>query len=149
MAAVTTSLLVAGTVAQLYGQQQQAKAGKAAARQNERDAQINAQQAMERAKEDERQFRVSFRRDTGANVAAISASGIKQEGSPLEVLRDNAAGAEQDAINIRKGGEAERGAYLRQAAGFRSERRAISNMAPIQGAATLLSGGADIAKTYK
>ncbi|MCA9339374.1 MAG: hypothetical protein KDA17_00510 [Candidatus Saccharibacteria bacterium] len=149
MAAVTTSLLAAGTVAQLYGQQQQAKAAKKAANQNAENAYLNAQQAHERALEDERQFRVSFRRDTGANIAAIGRSGVKQEGSPLEVLRDNSANAERDAINIRKGGEAERRSYLRQAGGFRSEARGISRAAPIMGAATLLSGGANAYATGK
>jgi hypothetical protein len=143
MAAVTTAIVAGtGVLMSFYGMQQQGKAAKRAGKLNAQDAEENARLAMERAKEDERQFRLTFRRDQASNVAAIGASGVRREGSPLEVLQDNAASAENDAINIRRGGEQQRASYLRQASQFRSGARAAANAANIQGAATLLSGAA-------
>ncbi len=143
MAAITTAVVAgAGVLMSFYGSQQQAKAAKRAGKLNAQDAEENARLAQEKAFEDERQFRLSFRRDTGSNISAIGASGIKQEGSPLEVLRDNSAMAEQDAINIRRGGEIQRASYLRQARAFRQGGSAAASAAQIGGAANLLSGAA-------
>ncbi len=143
MAAVTTAVVAgAGVLMAYYGSQQQAQAQKRAGRLNAQDAEENARLAQERAAEDERQFKVSFRRDTGSNLAAIGASGVKREGSPLEVLQDNAASAERDVINIRRGGEAQRDSYLRQANIYRQTGNAQSNATQISGAANLLSGAA-------
>ncbi len=147
MAAVTTAVVAGASVLMsYYGSQQQAKAQREAGRLNAQDAEANAALAEQRAAEDERQFRVSFQRDQGSNVAAIGASGVKREGSPLEVLQDNAASAERDAINIRRGGDQQRDSYLRQANIFRSGAAAASNATQITGAANLLSGAAS---TYK
>ena len=148
MAAVTTAVVAgAGVLMSYYGQQEQAKAARKAGKLNAADAMENAQLALERSKEDERVFRLSFKRDQARNIAAIGASGIKLEGSPLEVLQDNAAMAEGDAINIRRGGEQQRDSYLRQANMFRQGANATARAAQIQGAATLLSGATSVAQT--
>lgn len=148
MAAITTAVVAgAGALMSFHGQQQQAKAAKRASKLNAQDAEENARLAQERAQEDERQFRLSFRRDQASNVAAVSASGVKLEGSPLEVLRDNAISAEQDAINIRRGGEITRESYQRQARAFRQGARDTSRAANIQGAASLLSGASNTYST--
>jgi hypothetical protein len=144
MAAVTTAVVAgAGVLMSAYGMQQQAKAAKKAGKLNAEDAIENARLAEERAQEDERQFRLSFRRDTARNVVAIGASGIKQEGSPLEVLADNATSAERDAQNIRRGGEIQRDSYLRQAKGFRQGANSAAAAAQVQGAASILKGASD------
>ncbi len=144
MAAITTAVVAgAGVLMSYHGQQEQAKAARKAGKLNAADAMENARLAQERAIEDERMFRLSFKRDQGRNVAAIGASGIKMEGSPLEVLQDNASMAETDAINIRKGGEQERASYMRQAHMFRSGANAEARASQIKGAATLLSGASD------
>lgn len=148
MAAITTAVVaVAGVGMSYYGQQQAGNAARRAGELNAQDAEENARLSVLRAQEDERQFRLSFRRDQSSNVAAIGASGIKQEGSPLEVLQDNASGAERDANNIRAGGEQSRQSYLRQARGYREGARAAGEAANIQGAATLLSGAVSAYKT--
>lgn len=144
MAAITTAAVVgAGALMSFYGQQEAAKAARKAGELNAQDAEENARLAKQRAVEDERAFRLSFSRDQGRNVAAIGASGVRQEGSPLEVLRDNAAMAEQDANNIRAGGEQQRASYLRQAQMFREGGQAAERTGQIMGAATLLSGAAN------
>jgi len=150
MAAITTAVIAgAGALMSFHGQQQAAKAGKNAAKLNAKESELQAEQARQQAKEDEQAFRLSFRRDQGRNRVAIGASGVKMEGSPLEVLQDNAAMAEQDAINIRRGGERQRSTFLRQASAFRQSGRATARAGRTQGAASLLSGAADTFITGK
>lgn len=148
MAAVTTAAVVgAGVLLSFYGQQEQAKAAKRAGDLNAADAEENARLARLRAIEDEKQFRISFRRDQGRNVAAVGASGVRQEGSPLEVLQDNAAMAEHDAQNILALGRQQQASYLRQAQMYREGGAAAQRTGQIMGAATLLKGAGDVYST--
>lgn len=141
MAAITTAVVAgAGTLLTVYGMQQQKKANQRAANLNAQESERNAQLSAQQAEEDARQFRLSFRRDQARNVAAIGASGIKMEGSPLEVLQDNAAGAERDYQNIKAGGEQQRQSYLRQAQMYREGGKAQAEAADIGSAAALLRG---------
>lgn len=134
----------AGTIASAIGAGQEARASARAAKNNAREAELNARLAIERAQEDERQFRLSFRRDEGRNITAVGASGIKLEGSPIEVLRDNAANAERDAQNIRRAGELERSSYLRQAKNFKRAAKDARKAGDLAIASTLLSGAGQI-----
>lgn len=144
MAAVTTAVVVgAGVLLSAYSMQEQKKAAKKAASLNAKDAEANAALSEQQAIEDERQFRLSFRRDQARNVAQIGASGIKQEGSPLAVLQDNASMAERDAENIRAGGVQQRNSYLRQAQMYREGGAAAARAADVGTAATLLRGAGD------
>lgn len=146
MAAITTAVVAgAGTLLSVYGMQQQKKAQQRAADLNAQESERNAELSAQQASEDARQFRLSFRRDEARNIAAIGASGIRMEGSPLEVLQDNAAGAERDYQNIKAGGEQQRASYLRQANMYREGGRAAGEAGDIASAAALLSGAS---KTY-
>lgn len=141
MAAITTAVVVgAGTLLTVYGQQEQKKAAQRAGELNAQNAEQNAILAAKQAEEDARQFRLSFRRDTARNITAIAASGIKMEGSPLEVLADNASMAERDFQNIKAGGEQQRDSYLRQGRMFREGGEAAGRAADIGSAASLLQG---------
>lgn len=141
MAAVTAAVVVGvGTAITVYSMQEQKKAAQKAAKMNAADAEENARLAREQALEDGRQFRLSFRRDQAKNVAQIGASGIKQEGSPLAVLQDNATMAENDYQNIIRGGEQRRQSYLRQAHMFREGGSAAARAADLNSAAALLQG---------
>lgn len=141
MAAITTAAVATvGVGLSIYGQQQQKKAAKRAGELNALDAEENAALSMERAKEDARIFQMTFRRDEARNKVGVAASGIKMEGSPLEVLQDNASNAEKDYQTIIKGGEMQRAAYKRQAQMFREGASATGRAMDIQSAATLLQG---------
>ncbi len=141
MAAITTAVVVgAGTLLTVYGQQEQKKAAQRAADLNSQQSEKNAQLAAQQAEEDARQFRLSFRRDNARNVTAIAASGIKMEGSPLEVLQDNAAGAERDYQNIKAGGEQAAENYRFQGQMYREGGAAAGRAADISSAAALLNG---------
>jgi hypothetical protein len=148
MAAVTTAVVAGASVLlTVYGQQEQKKAALKAAKLNAQDAEENARLTTIQAAEDARQFRLSFRRDQAKNVAAIGASGIKQEGSPLEVLQDNASMAEKDYQNIVAGGEQRRASYMRQARMYRQGGAAAARSADIQSAASILKGANDVYST--
>jgi hypothetical protein len=144
--ALPALLMGVGTIASFIGGQEETRANVRAAKANAREAEINARLSRERAVEDERQFRLSFKREEARNVTAVAASGVKLEGSPLEVLRDNAANAEKDAQNIRRAGELERSSYLRQAQGFRRSAKDAKKAGKFQGAATLLMGAGGFMK---
>lgn len=144
MAAITTAVVVgAGALMTYYGQQEQAKAAQRAGELNAEQSEKNAQLAAQRAAEDERQFRLSFRRDNARNVVAVAASGVKMEGSPLEVLQDNASMMERDANNIRAGGQQQVDAYRFQGKMYREGGDAAQRVGQIQGAATLLNGASN------
>lgn len=144
MAAVTTAVVAgAGTLLTVYGMQQQKKAAQRAADLNAQESEINAELVAKQAEEDARQFRLSFTKDNARNITAIGASGIKMEGSPMEVLQENAANAERDYQNIKAGGEQQRQSYLRQARMYREGGAAAAEAADIGSAAALLNGASN------
>lgn len=150
MAAITSAVVAgAGALMSMEGARAEASAASFAGRMNADEAARQAKLAEEKAIEDEKQFRLSFRRDVASNEASISVSGIKLEGSPMEVLRDNAAMAEEDAQRIRRGGDRQRDSFRRQATGFRfgaqsakrAGRTAVAGEA-LGGAGRILDSGA-------
>lgn len=145
MGAVTSVVVAAvGAAASIHGQQQQAKQAKAAANYNAMVAEKNAKLSVAKAADEERRFRILRRKEAGSNKAALSASGVKLEGSPLEVLRSNARNAEADAINIRKYGAQTASALREEAAFQRRSGRSASRAADTLSVATGIRAGADI-----
>ena len=76
------------------GQIQQGRAEKKA-------ADFNALVSEERGKQQERLIRRNTKRQLGKIRASVAKSGVRMEGSPLEVLAESAANAEVDALNAR------------------------------------------------
>lgn len=124
----------AGALTQGLAGFQQARFQQAVAKRNEAAARDQA------AAEEER-FRRDRQRRIGATRAAFAASGTRVEGSPLEVLADQAMIAEEDALLIRHGGEIRAG-----------EQALRAKVAGQQAAGSLLSGfvgaGASIGGGY-
>jgi hypothetical protein len=145
MAAVTTAVVAgAGILLSVHAQQEAKKANQKAADMNAADSERNAELARLQGEEDARQFRLSFRRDQARNIAQVGASGVKMEGSPLEVLQDNVISAERDYQNIKAGGAQQRESYLRQAGMYRQGGKAMGEAADIGTAATVLNGAAQV-----
>lgn len=143
MAAVTAVVVAAaGATLAAYSAAGQGDAAQGAAAVNAQNAEYNAELVKKRALEDERQFRLSFRRDQASNRVAVAASGVRLEGSPLAVLRDNTSKMEEDALKIKQGGKAQEQTYLRQASGYRLSGSAAGRAASVGAAASLLSGAA-------
>jgi len=146
MAAVTAVAVAgAGALMSSYSMAAQGNSEEISANYNAMVNEQNARRAMEQAREDEKQFRLSVRREQGANIAAISASGIILEGSPIEVLRDNARKASEDAIQIRMGGISQRDTHLQEAQFSRNSGASRQRAANIGAAASFLQGAGNAA----
>lgn len=141
------SSLMGGFI-ELIGISMQADAAKDAASFNAAEAERNAQLVREQAIEDEKQFRMAFRREQASNRARLGASGVKASGSPLAALQDNAARAEADAIAIRKRGNQRRISFLREAGRFRVQKKAIGAQSRLAMAGSVLKTGSKAAGAF-
>jgi hypothetical protein len=141
MAAAAAGMAAVGGIVNAAGN---LRAGESAAQANEYNAEIAGQNAIlarQQAKEEERRARIQGRKQLGAARAAIGASGVTAEGSPLDVLEESARNAELDALTIRHAGEVkavgfenQKNIYLYQA----KESRAAGR---ISAAGSLLGAG--------
>ena len=136
----------ATTFLEFEGAGQEADATKRALGLNSLESERMAQETQKKTFEDERQFRISVMRDRERNVAAIGASGIRMEGSALEVLRDNASMAEKDIINMRDSGRSKRDAFLKEASNFREAGRSASRAGFINQASAVVKGAGQVAQ---
>lgn len=122
------------------GAVQQGQAMAAAERHNADVAGMNAVAAREAAAEGARQSERRNRRLLATTRARTAASGLMMEGSPLEVLADNAAEAELERLTILHGGETR----ARQFEGESSFRRSRAGAFATAG---LLSGASSLVRT--
>lgn len=110
-AALLAAPVVAGQALNVVGTIQESQSKIAAAEYNAGVASENANQTRIASNEQERQFRVSSRKQLGQMRANYSASGVTLEGSPLDVLEESAMNAELDALQLRHGGEVKARAF--------------------------------------
>ena len=92
--------------------------------------------------------RDKIRRLQASQRASYAKSGVKMEGSPLEVLADTAAQADLDEMIIKHGGQAEASAYGAQAMLSRMKGRSASTAGYIKSGSSLLSGAYNISSSY-
>ncbi len=140
--AVIAGIAIAGAAIGAIGAIRQGQAAQAAAEFNAKVAENNASSAKLQAKEEERRHRIVARKRIGATRAAIGASGISLEGSPLDVLEENAANAELDALTIRHAGEVANIDFLNRARVERFKGRQAKTNSFFNAGSTLLLGGA-------
>ena len=101
----------------------------------------NAVLAEEEAKVNEsRQRRMSYKMLSSAR-AAVGASGITIEGSPMDVLEESAAQAELDALLIRHGGAVKAATYRNQARLTRHSGKVSRTLGFLNFGGSLLSAG--------
>lgn len=132
-------LMVAGAAMSAIGQLQQAQTARAVGRYNQQLGERSAGIARDQtAAEITRQQRTA-RRVQGAARAAYGASGVTMEGSPLDVLEDNATQAEIDTLTLRYRGELRAQGYEQEGsmARFRGNQQARAGR--MAAAGTLLS----------
>ena len=153
IAAIAVATIATGVSA--YGAYQETKAQNAAAEYNarihENNAKISeyqAQDALQRGKIEEKQFRLRLSQEQGSRRAGYAASGVVvDDGSSLDLLLDAAEYGEQDAITIRH--NAEREAFDHRAAGSNSAGAAalsrLNKRSPgFAAGTTLLNGTSNI-----
>lgn len=144
-------LTIAGAATQGAGGFLQARAAQKAAQQNVAFAQEvgerNAQAILAQAGAEETRLRRDRARRLGATRAAFGAAGVQVEGTPLDVLADQVATAEEEALLIRHGGvvgaeNARIGGAIRA-----RDQRIAAGQAKQQGATSLLGAGFSIGET--
>lgn len=126
MAVPALALMAGGTLMNVYGQYQQGKAAEKAAEYNARIQEITGRQK-------ESLIRRQGRKELSRIRTAVSKSGVRMEGSPMEVLAESAANIEMDALNARFGMET-------GATATRAEGKSRKRGANLSAAAQLLSG---------
>ncbi|TQV80770.1 hypothetical protein [Denitrobaculum tricleocarpae] len=135
------AFLISAAVGAL-GAIQEARASSAASEFNAKIADNNAIIAEQNAAADETRQRRAAGRQAAASRAAIGAAGVTLEGSPMEVLEDQALEAELDALNIRYGGRLQASNYRSQAQLDRSAARSARTQGFLSAGSTLLRGAA-------
>lgn len=141
---VGAAVIGLGTGLNALGQLEQGQAQQDAAEFNAQIAEQNANEVTKFYGEEERRFRIIARKQLGSARVALGASGIRAEGSPLDVLEESAANAEMEAQSIRYEGEVKRRDYLQQAQAERLRGRAAVRSSRYGAASSLLLGAADI-----
>ena len=134
--------LAAGTIAAAVGTAVATTQQAAVADYNAEVAERNAEITMELAEADADRQRRAARRIRGKQVAAFAASGIDPtQGTPLDLIEDDAEEAFLDETIIRYRGQLASNNYLSQAAGFRFESKNLRSSLPFNVGSTVLTGG--------
>ena len=90
--------------------------------------------------------RDKIRRLKSSQIASYAKSGVKLEGSPLEVLADTAAQADLDEMIIKHGGQVEANAYERKGMFARRAGKSAETAGYIKAGSSLLAGAYNISK---
>lgn len=101
----------------------------------------NAALSLQQSQEMERRQRVTAAIHLGNEGASYAANGVAMTGSALDVLGNNAANAERDALNVRYQGLVRSNQYLNQAA-FERYRANTARTGAWLGATGAAAGGA-------
>jgi hypothetical protein len=88
-------------------------------------ADLNAKTAGQQASADEERTRRESRQFLGQQAAAVAQSGTGLGGSNADVMRQDAALAELDALNVQYAGDLERRGLLQEAEGHRYTQRSL------------------------
>lgn len=138
--------IVAGISAAVgaVGAIRQGNATAKAAKTNALFQQRNAVIARQQAAEDADRSRRAARRRLGALRAGFGASGVSLEGSPLDVLEDQAMESELDALTIQYQGELSAIGLESEAALSRERARASKTAGYLKAGSSLLTGAADV-----
>lgn len=148
MPMVAMGMTAAGGIMSAYSMAGQGDAERLAGEYNARINEWNAEKSKNASIEEEKRFRTAVRKEEASNVANILASGIQLEGSPLEVLRDNARMASEDAMAIRMNGFNQSNQYLMEASYARSTGRSRARGYGMGAAAEVLNTTGRVAQMY-
>jgi len=134
-------LIIGATTMQVVGQ---VKAGNAAKKTGEMNAQLAEQQsadALARGREEEQGFRLGVKGLIGSQRAGFASQGVDvNQGSALDVQADAAFLGELDALRIRTNAQREAHGYQQQAEIYRAGGQAAQTASRWQGVGTALGG---------
>ena len=133
---------VVGAGSTIYSAQERKKAADYAARLAEEAGEdTKALSAIEAARAEREGKRLKARQR-----AAYAKSGVKMEGSPLEVLADTQAELDLDQMIIKAGGQSRASAYEREGMFARRAGRSAETAGYISAGSSLLAGAYSMAK---
>jgi len=120
-------IFAVGTGLNILGKVKGARSATRAARENANIAEINAENALESARIEERRISINRNKDIGAIRAGFIGGGVAESGSALDVLTEASAFAEQEAALAKIEGFAKAGFFKAQARQSRDEAQAFKN----------------------
>jgi len=148
MTGIETAIAIAAVAASAGGTLmsgfQQAAAQKASARAADEAARSELMAGMSESNSLRRRAAV----ETGGQIANAAGSGLMLEGSPIDVIFQNAANMELDAMTAMSNREGRANAYKTEAAGLRSAARTTRTNAIIGAGTQLLFGAAGPTGSY-
>lgn len=137
------AVIAAGTLISAAGAGAEAQSRSQAAEYNAKINNLNAEAALDQAREDENRQRSYADRQLGDMRASYGASGVSSaSGSALEVLAQSASDAERDSLNIRHQGAMKAWAY-KSGSSLDTMNAANARMAGGYGVASAIFGGAN------
>lgn len=145
MAAVLPFATAAAAVVSTLGTISQARAASSASKYNAALNEQNARIANEQAASAAEQQRISNYRKLGSIRAGYGASGVTNDGSPMDVLADSFTQGEYDVQNIIYQGKLRAAGYQNNASLDRADAKNSMKSGYINAASTALLGGK---KTY-
>ena len=146
---IILAAMAAGTAVTAYGQYQAGQAQERALNYQAAIQERNAQIAKQNADYDAQRQESRLRRAIGSQRAAVLASGIQMEGTPLELQQDTVQQAEMDRLAILYGGEINYQNARSEAELSRMQGKAAGQAGTTAAFGTLLGGSAQFAKTGK
>lgn len=139
--ALSTALMVAGTVVSSYGQVQEGKVAQNTAEYNAKLAEQQAVTLDQENRENMIRLRAENNRLMGKQAASYAASGIRIDtGSPLEAQADTAAILELSLLDQNRASQAQQSSLFGQAGALRVAGKNYAMAGKIRGTATLFSG---------
>lgn len=136
------AMMAGGTAVTAYGQYQAGKANQKIANYNAEVAELQAEQALKRGREDESRLRMQTRQTIGAQRAALAAMGIDlDDGTAAQIQDDTTYFGELDALTIRNNAALEAWGYRTQATDYRMQGSLAASQGRSQMLGTILSAG--------
>lgn len=133
---------LAGVALAANSQRKQGAQDEATARENQRLANIQADDALNRGSIEEQLSRRNFRALMGRQRNEIGARNVELRGSALRLLEDTAQIGEEDAVTIRNNAAREAWGYRNQASGYARLGANQKSNANADAASSLLTGAA-------
>lgn len=144
------AMMAGGTLMTAAGQYQAGKANQKIANYNAEVAELQAEQALKRGREDESRLRMQTRQTIGAQRAALAAMGIDlDDGTAAQIQDDTTYFGELDALTIRNNAALEAWGYRTQATNYRLQGELDATRGRNDALGTILTTGAGLFRMGK
>lgn len=150
MGATAGVMMIGGSLLTAQGQAAAGKANKQIADYNAQVAELQAEQALKRGREDESRLRLQTRQTAGSQRAALAAMGIDvDDGTAGQIQDDTTYFGELDALTIRNNAALEAWGYRTQATDYRMQGDLAAAHGRSQALGTILTGGVQAYSVFK